>query len=82
MVVNDPEHLILNLNAITFKKGKLSFGYAGYAFRVTIFDNDGKVYKELMINSNETIRYNGFFYTDELGRIDFGYIENLFKDNE
>lgn len=72
------ENIISNLNDITFSKGKLSLGYSGYRFRVTIYDNTGKEYKELIINSDEKIRYHGFFYTDKSSSIDYGYIENLF----
>ncbi|MFD2043646.1 hypothetical protein ACFSTA_04565 [Ornithinibacillus salinisoli] len=72
------EHIISNLNNITFKKEKLSIGYLGYKFRVTIYNDKGKVYKELIINNTEKIRYKGFFYTDKSKSIAFDYINNLF----
>ncbi len=75
------EHIISNLNKITFKKGKLSVGYMGYKFRMTIYDNSGKEYKELIINSSDLIRYRGFFYTDGTSSIDYDYIDNLFDTN-
>jgi len=82
ITLDDAEHkenIILNLNDITFSKGKLSLGYSGYRFRVTIYDNTGKEYKELIINSDEKIRYNGFFYTVKSSSIDYDYIEHLFN---
>ncbi|MFZ3591077.1 hypothetical protein ACOI1C_17940 [Bacillus sp. DJP31] len=78
---NEVEHIVSNINSITFKKGKFSFGYSGYKFRLTLYDNAGKEHKEIIINSSEKIRYNGFFYTDELSSIDYDYIDGLFKGN-
>lgn len=75
------EHIISNLNKIAFNKGKLSIGYSGYKFRMTIYKDNGKEYKELIINSNERIRYKGFIYTDETNSIDYNYIDNLFDEH-
>lgn len=72
--------IITNLNAVTFQKGKPSFGYMGYSFRTTIFDEDGKELKEFIINSSDTIRYKGFFYTSKRNAIDYGYIEELVRE--
>lgn len=72
--------MINNLNEVTFQKGKPSFGYLGYSFRTIIFDDKGKKIKELTINSNDTIRYNGFFYTSVDNTIDYDYIEKLVRE--
>ncbi|WP_285858593.1 hypothetical protein [Neobacillus niacini] len=72
-------HIINNLNGVTFKKGKPSFMYMGYSFRTTIFDHKGKPIKELTINSSDTIRYKGFFYTSTNKNIDYDYIEKLVR---
>jgi hypothetical protein len=80
LTVSDREHIkhiITNLNGITFSKGKSSLGYLGYSFRVTIYDDNGDEYKELIINSNDKVRYKGFFYTDQSKQIDFDYIDSL-----
>lgn len=73
------EHIINNLNEVTFQKGKSSFGYMGYSFNTTIFDKDGKAIKELIINSEDTIRYKGFFYSTVDHSIDYDYIEELVR---
>ncbi|GGM25157.1 hypothetical protein GCM10011351_08530 [Paraliobacillus quinghaiensis] len=73
------KHIISNLNKITFNKGKPSIGYTGYKFRMTIYDGNGKEQKELIINSNNKIRYKGFFYTGKKSSIDFDYIDKIFK---
>lgn len=76
---NDIDHIINNLNEVTFQKGKSSFGYKGYSFRTTINDKKGKSIKELIINSNDTIRYKGFFYTAVNNSIDYDYIKQLVR---
>lgn len=73
------EHIINNLNNITFKKDKLSIGYVGYTFKTTIYNSKGEVIKKLIINSNDYIRYKGFFYIAKVNTIDYDYIENLFQ---
>ena len=71
------EHIIGNLNGITFKKDKVSLGKMGYSFKTTIYKNSGAVYKEFMINSTDTIRKDPFFYKDSTKSIDYDYIRNL-----
>ena len=74
---NEIEHIIGNLNAISIKKEKVSLGYMGYSFRTTIYNTDSAVYKEFIINSNNTIRKDPFFYRDSSGSIDYDYIQEL-----
>jgi hypothetical protein len=74
----DLDHIIANLNRITFQKGKCSFGYTGYRFRLTIYNQKGKEHQSLIINSSDLIRYRGFFYTDKENSIDIDYITNMF----
>ena len=74
------EHIIGNLNAISVKKEKVSLGHMGYSFRTTIYNTDGAVYKEFIINSNNTIRKDPFFYRDSSESIDYEYIQELLAD--
>jgi hypothetical protein len=78
---SDIQHIINNLNQVTFQKGKPSVGYMGFSFSTRIYNHNGKVIKELIINSTDTIRYKGFFYRDKYHSIDYKYIENLFRRN-
>lgn len=73
----DIEHIINNLNKITFKRGKISIGYLGYSYRTTILKKSGGVYKKFIINSNNTIRKDPFFYIDNTNSIDFEFIKEL-----
>ncbi|MCD8510182.1 MAG: hypothetical protein LRY73_10140 [Bacillus sp. (in: Bacteria)] len=69
--------IITNLNDIIFQKGKSSFFRMGYSFRTTIYDQSGKARQELIINSEDTIRYKGFFYTAKDNEIDYQFIRDL-----
>lgn len=83
VILTDKEevsHIINNLNKIKFQKSKLGFFYMGYAFRITIYDNNEKEYKEFVINSNSSIRYKLFFYVDKTKSIDFDYLNSLFAE--
>lgn len=84
IVVTDEEqkeHIISNLNEITFQKERLSLFYIGYRFRTTIYNKKGNVYKEIIINSSDKIRYAGFFHRAKSGKIDYEYIDQLFETN-
>ena len=72
-------HIISNLRDITFQKGKPSFWRMGYSYRTTFYDDNGEVIEELIISSNDTIRYKGFFYTAKDYKIDYNYVEQLFN---
>ncbi|WBW96471.1 hypothetical protein [Oceanirhabdus sp. W0125-5] len=76
---SDIEHIINNLNSVTFKKDKPSFFYMGYSFNLKIYNNKQRVIKKLIINSEETIRYKGFFHRAKKNKIDYEYIKNLFE---
>lgn len=75
--VNDIEHIIENLSAVTLRKDKISLGYMGYSFRTTIYKVGGDVYKKFIINSKDTIRKDPFFYRDSSESIDYKYIREI-----
>lgn len=72
-------HIINNLNDVTFQKGKLSFLSMGSSFRTTIYNQKGKEIKRLIINSSDSVKYRGFFRHSIDGLIDYDYIKNLFN---
>ncbi len=65
----------LNLSDVTFQKGKPSIGYMGYSYRVTLYDQDGDELDEFIINSEDTLRYHGFFYAAKSGKIDYNKLD-------
>jgi hypothetical protein len=75
---DDIQHILDNLNRITFHKGKLSIGYMGYSFKITVYNNKGKAINRFIINSTDTIRYKGFFYKAHGKPIDYEYIKKLY----
>lgn len=73
-------HMIDNLNDIEVKRSKPSAGYAGYGFKVTIYLSDGNEaddWNNFIINSEDTIRKDPFFYSVTKGTIDYDYIESI-----
>ncbi len=74
------QHIVDHLNEVELKRSKLSVGYAGYSFKVTIYLSDGNEaddWNNFIINSDDTIRKDPFFYSVTKGKIDYNYIENI-----
>lgn len=71
------EHIIENLNEIKLKRSKPSVGYSGYSFKMTIYLSDGNEaddWNNFIINSDDTIRKDPFFYKVVSEKIDYDYI--------
>lgn len=76
------QHIIQNLNDVTVKKWKPSVGYTGYSFKITIYLSDGNEadgWNNFIINSEDTIRKDPFFYSVVTGKIDYNYIKSIVK---
>ncbi len=74
------QYIIDNLNDVEVKRSKLSVGYAGYRFKITIYLSDGNEadgWNHFIINSDDTIRKDPFFYSVTKGKIDYSYIESI-----
>ena len=74
------ENIINNLNDIKMKRWQPSVGYMGYSFKMTIYLSDGKKaggWNDFIINSDDTIRKDPFFYTVVEGSIDYDYIGSI-----
>lgn len=74
------QHIIENLNGVEVKRTKLSAGHSGYSFRLTVYLSDGSEaegWNNFVIDSEETVRKDPFFYSVTNGRIDYGYIEDI-----
>lgn len=79
--ITDIKHIIENLNSVSLKKEEISLFYMGYSFNTTIYKANGDVYKKFIINSNNTIRKDPFFYQDSSDSIDYSYIQKLISKN-
>ena len=76
------QHIIDNLNDVEVKRSRLSAGYSGYSFKVTIYLSDGNEagdWNNFIINSDDTIRKDPFFYSVVTGKIDYNYIKSIVK---
>lgn len=74
------ENIIENLNDVKIKRYKPSVGYSGYSFKMTIYLTDGNEadgWNNFIINSEDTIRKDPFFYRVTEGNIDYDYIESI-----
>lgn len=74
------QHIIDNLNDVEVKRSKLSAGYSGYSFKLTIYLADGSEagdWNNYIINSDYSIRKDPFFYSVTKGKIDYNYIKNI-----
>ena len=81
----DIEYLIDNLNAVRLKRDKFSIGYSGYRFKTTIYLKDGEEaegWNNFIINSNDTVRKDPFFFRVIDGSIDYQYIQSLFDKSK
>lgn len=76
------QYIVDNLNDVEVKRSKLSIGYIGYSFKLTIYLSDGSEadgWNNFIINSGDTIRKDPFFYSVIKGKIDYSYIENIIE---
>lgn len=74
------EHIINNLNDIELKRSKPSVGYLGYSFKITVYLSDGNEagdWNNFIINSDDTIRKDPFFYKVVSEKIDYDYIADI-----
>ena len=76
----DIAHIITNLNDCKFEKGKCSIFRMGYSYELTIYKKNEKIYKKLILNSSDTVRHHGFFFTTKDSLIDLDYIDSLFTN--
>ncbi len=74
------ENMINDLNDVKLRRDKLSTGYTGFSFKITIYLTDGNEadgWNNFIINSEDTIRKDPFFYRVTEGNIDYEYIESI-----
>ena len=64
-VISDPDeikHIVENIQSIKTKREKISLGYSGFGFRMSFYDENGKEIDSFIINGENTIRSDPFFY--------------------
>lgn len=81
---DDIYYLIEQWNNTELSRQKISLGYTGYSFHITILDDNGKKLRgmnDFYINSDEVFRKDPFFYEIHSGNLNYGYIQELFEEN-
>lgn len=78
--INNPEdikYIVENIQSHKMKKDGISFGKMGYGLKIVCFDDNNKtIIPEIIINSNDTIRKDPFFYKCD-GGLCFDYIKEI-----
>ena len=69
--------IVDNIKSISFKKSGISLGRKGYLYSLTFENTDGKIIDKFIINSNDTLRNDPFFYRDESKSLCAEYIGNI-----
>ncbi len=74
-------HIITNLNEVRMRRDGVSLGRMGYSYKVTIYLDDGEEtgdWNNFIINSENTIRKDPFFYRVVDGNLCYEYIRDLY----
>ena len=74
------QHIIDDLNDVEIKRTRSSMGYSGYGYKLSVYLSDGNEagdWNNFIINSEDTIRKDPFFYSVIKGNIDYNYIKNI-----
>ena len=71
----DIKYVVENIQGISMKKGGISLGRTGYSFKISYADsNDKDVIPVFILNSDNTIRKDPFFYVCE-GELCFDFLK-------
>lgn len=75
----DIQYIVENIKSHSMRRDGISLGKMGYGFRITYFDGNGKeVISTFILNSNDCIRKDPFFYRCD-GGLCYDYIKSLEK---
>lgn len=71
------EYIADNIKNSNLKRDGISLGYVGYGFKLKFLDSQGNVLTEIIVNSEDTIRKDPFFYTNSNEELCFDYLLKL-----
>lgn len=78
--IDDPEriaYIVEEIQGTDMKRGGLALGHMGYRFRLTFFGKKGETLETFILNGQDRIRSNLFFYTSQEILRCFEYLEQL-----
>lgn len=73
----DVSYIVNNISDTELRKTKISLGYMGYKFRLSFFNVDGKEIDKFILNDENTIRKDPFFYESKTGELCIEYLWEL-----
>ena len=73
----DIRHIVENIQSRPMKRNGLSLGYSGYSFRISYRnERDKNIIPEFIVNSDDTIRKDPFFYRCD-GGLCYDYLKTM-----
>ena len=79
-VINDTkdiEYVVENVQSCTLRRDGISSGYDGFGFSLSFITVHGEVADTFIINSDDTVRDDPFFYKTESGELCYAYLRAL-----
>lgn len=79
-VINDTkdiEYVVENVQSCTLRRDGISSGYDGFGFSLSFITVQGEVADTFIINSDDTVRDDPFFYKSESGKLCYAYLRAL-----
>ena len=74
---DDVKHIVYNIRSVDFSRGKISSNYDGFSFSLTFFGRNGEEIDAFIVDGDNVIRDDPFFYNCEDGALCFEYLRGL-----
>lgn len=74
---NEINNVIDVFSEVEFLEKGFTLWSLGYGLDIVYYDDSGKKLKRFIVNSEDTIKYRGFFYQPQNGVINYEYLSNL-----
>lgn len=77
--INDPDeikYIVENIQGHEMERENISINYSGYAFQMSFYGEDEKILDGFVINGDNTIRSDPFFYRCD-GGLCYDYLNEL-----
>lgn len=73
------EKIVTSIQSVRLKKDRISTGYSGFSFSMTFYCDDDIDLDTFIMNSDDTIRDDPFFYVCS-GGLGYDYLKELEKE--
>lgn len=72
---DDVDFILSNIQNAKLKRDSISLGYMGYEYRLEFYNLAGKKIEEVIINSEDTLRKDPFFYREQNSILCIEYLQ-------